>query len=319
MKLSALAKIMQVPFEGDDLEIVSFAPLKEATSSHITFFSDAKLLEDLKVTRAGAIIVSPSFVEYVPSTVRILVHDNPYLCMAYASAHFAKKPFDTSLPAHIAENTTIASGVVVGSNSVIGEGCHIMPNVTIGANVTIGKEVVIYPNVVIYDNCVIQDRCSLQAGAIIGSDGFGYAHTKMGEHIKIYHHGNVILEQDVEIGANTTIDRAVFGSTIVKKGTKIDNLVQIGHNCDIGAYSIIVAQAGLAGSSKLGRNVVMGGQSATAGHLEIGDFATIAARGGVSKSIEGGKVYGGFPLTLQSEWLKTQAKIAKLFKKNSKD
>ena len=138
----------------------------------------------------------------------------------------------------------------------------------------------------------------------------------MGEHIKIYHTGNVILEENVEVGANTTIDKAVFGSTIIRKGTKIDNLVQIGHNCELGQYCIIVAQSGLAGSSKLGRNVVMGGQSATAGHLEIGDFATIAARGGVSKSIEGGKTYGGFPLTLQSEWLKTHAKIAKFFTKN---
>ena len=120
----------------------------------------------------------------------------------------------------------------------------------------------------------------------------------------------------MEIGSNTTVDRSVFGSTIIKKGTKIDNLVQIGHNCEIGEACILVSQTGISGSTKLGRNVIMGGQSATAGHLEIGDFAMIAARGGVSKSIEGGKVYGGFPLSLQSEWLKTQAKIAKFFKKN---
>jgi len=199
---------------------------------------------------------------------------------------------------------------------VIEEGAQIMPNVTIGAHVTIGKNVIIYPNVVIYDACVIGEGCILQAGAVIGSDGFGYAHTKLGEHIKIYHTGNVILEENVEIGANTTIDKAVFGSTIIRKGTKIDNLIQIGHNCELGQNCIMVAQSGLAGSTKLGRNVVMGGQSAAAGHLEIGDFATIAARGGVSKSIEGGKTYSGFPLTLHSEWLKTQAKIAKFFTKN---
>jgi UDP-3-O-[3-hydroxymyristoyl] glucosamine N-acyltransferase len=206
--------------------------------------------------------------------------------------------------------------VVIGSGSVIEEGTEIMPNVTIGANVKIGKNVKIFPNVVVYDDSIIQDNCIIQAGAIIGSDGFGYAHTKMGEHIKIYHSGNVILEENVEVGSNTTIDRAVFGSTIIQKGTKIDNLVQIGHNCEIGQACILVAQTGISGSTKLGRNVIMGGQSATAGHLEIGDFATIAARGGVSKSIEGGKIYGGFPLTLQNEWLKTQAKLAKFFKKN---
>ena len=319
MKLSLLAKIMQLPFEGDDLDVISFSPLKDASASHISFFSDAKLLEDLKSTKAGVVIVTQAFASYVPKSSKILISENPYLSMAYASAHFAKTPFDTTKPATIAPECIVAPSAIIGSGSCVGKNCHIMPHVTIGANVTIGENVVIYPNVVIYDNTTIHNHCVIQAGAVIGSDGFGYAHTKMGEHIKIYHSGNVILEEEVEIGANTTIDRAVFGSTIIKKGTKIDNLVQIGHNCEIGAYSIIVAQAGLAGSSKLGRNVVMGGQSATAGHLEIGDFATIAARGGVSKSIEGGKVYGGFPLTLQSEWLKTQAKIAKFFKKTSKD
>ena len=307
---------MHLSFDGEDFDVIAFAPLKEATSSHITFFSDQKLLEDLKQTRAGAVIVAPTFKEHVPTHCQIILSENPYLSMAYASELFARKPFETSTPATIAEGAQIAPSAVIGSGSIVEEGCYIMPNVTIGANVRIGKNVTIYPNVVIYDHCILQDHCIIQAGAVIGSDGFGYAHTKTGEHVKIHHHGNVILEEAVEIGANSTVDRAVFGSTIIKKGTKIDNLVQIGHNCEIGAYSIIVAQAGLAGSSKLGRNVVMGGQSATAGHLEIGDFATIAARGGVSKSIEGGKTYGGFPLTLQSEWLKTQAKIARLLKKH---
>ncbi|WP_041666527.1 UDP-3-O-(3-hydroxymyristoyl)glucosamine N-acyltransferase [Sulfurospirillum deleyianum] len=316
MKLSFLAQTMQLAFEGEDKEVRSFAPLKDATSEHISFLSDPKLLDDLKTTKAGAVIVSPAFEGFVPSHCRLLVSDNPYLSMAYASKLFAKAPFDTSMPSNISPKAHVSHHVSIGSRSVVEEGSYIMPNVSIGADVRIGKNVTIYPNVVIYDNAIIGDSCMIQAGAVIGSDGFGYAHTKTGEHVKIYHHGNVILEEEVEIGANSTIDRAVFGSTIIKKGTKIDNLVQIGHNCEVGAYSIIVAQAGLAGSSKLGRNVVMGGQSATAGHLEIGDFATIAARGGVSKSIEGGKVYGGFPLTLQSEWLKNNAKLARFFKKN---
>ena len=195
-----------------------------------------------------------------------------------------------STPATVSHNSRIGLNVVIGSGTIIEEGADIMPNVTIGANVRIGRNVRIFPNVVIYDDSIIKEGCIIQAGAIIGSDGFGYAHTKMGEHIKIHHSGNVILEEDVEVGSNSTIDRAVFGSTIIKKGTKIDNLVQIGHNCEIGQACILVAQTGISGSTKLGRNVVMGGQSATAGHLEIGDFATIAARGGVSKSIEGGKI-----------------------------
>ena len=316
MKLSLLAQAICLEFSGSDREITSFATLKEATSSQIAFFENPKLLADLENTKAGVVIVTPAFASYLPKTSLALISDNPHLSMAYASAYFAKKAFDTTTPASISKNSRIASHVIIGSSTVIEEGADIMPNVTIGANVRIGKNVTIFPNVVIYDDSIIKDNCIIQAGAIIGSDGFGYAHTKMGEHIKIHHSGNVILEEDVEVGSNSTIDRAVFGSTIIKKGTKIDNLVQIGHNCEIGEYSILVAQTGISGSTKLGRNVVMGGQSATAGHLEIGDFATIAARGGVSKSIEGGKIYGGFPLSLQSEWLKTQAKIAKFFKKN---
>ena len=316
MKLSLLAQAISLEFSGIDIEVTSFSTLKEATSAHITFFENPKLLADLENTKAGVVILSSAYKEYLPKTAQALFSDNPHLSMAYASAYFAKKAFDTSIPATIAQNSRIAANVVIGSGTIIEEGADIMPNVTIGANVRIGKNVTIFPNVVIYDDSIIKEGCIIQAGAIIGSDGFGYAHTKMGEHIKIYHSGNVILEEDVEIGSNSTIDRAVFGSTIIKKGTKIDNLVQIGHNCEIGQACILVAQTGISGSTKLGRNVIMGGQSATSGHLEIGDFATIAARGGVSKSIEGGKIYGGFPLTLQSEWLKTQAKIAKFFKKN---
>ncbi|WNY98981.1 UDP-3-O-acylglucosamine N-acyltransferase [Sulfurospirillum sp. 'SP'] len=316
MKLSLLAQAISLEFSGTDMEVASFATLKEATSSQIAFFENPKFLADLQATQAGVVILSPAYKEYLPKHSQALLSDNPHLSMAYASAFFAKKAFDTSIPATISDKSSIAQNVVIGSNSIVEEGAHIMPNVTIGANVHIGKNVKIFPNVVIYDDAIIKDGCIIQAGAIIGSDGFGYAHTKMGEHIKIHHSGNVILEEDVEVGSNSTIDRAVFGSTIIKKGTKIDNLVQIGHNCEIGQACILVAQTGISGSTKLGRNVVMGGQSATAGHLEIGDFATIAARGGVSKSIEGGKIYGGFPLTLQNEWLKTQAKLAKFFKKN---
>lgn len=316
MKLSLLAQSLHLTFDGQDFDVVSFSTLKEATPSHIAFFENPKLLDDLKHTRAGAVILASKYQEFLPSTSQALISDQPHLSMAYASKFFAKDAFDTSLPSTISAHAKIAPSVVIGSGSVIEEGVRVMPNVTIGANVRIGKNVVIFPNVVIYDDSVIHEGCIIQAGAIIGSDGFGYAHTKLGEHIKIYHSGNVILEANVEVGSNTTIDRAVFGSTVIKKGTKIDNLVQIGHNCEIGEACILVAQTGISGSTKLGRNVVMGGQSATAGHLEIGDFATIAARGGVSKSIEGGKIYGGFPLTLQNEWLKTQAKIAKFFKKN---
>jgi UDP-3-O-[3-hydroxymyristoyl] glucosamine N-acyltransferase len=206
--------------------------------------------------------------------------------------------------------------VYIGKNTIIGNDCTIMAGAYIGDDVKIGDNTIIYPNVTVYRDCKIGSDCIIHAGTVIGSDGFGFANTKDGKYIKIYQNGNVEIGNDVEIGANCTIDRAVFKTTKIDNGVRIDNLVHIGHNCKIGTGSILVSQVGLSGSTTLNHYVVMGGQSATAGHLEIGDFATIAARGGVSKSIEGGKIYGGFPLTLQNEWLKTQAKLAKFFKKN---
>lgn len=315
MLLSEIARRLELSFLGKECDIDSLSTLKDASSSQLAYCDHPKHLDELKYTRAGAVLVNEKLSSFVPSTTQILLTPTPHLSMARASAWFTCKPFDTSKAAIIHPTVSLGAHVVVGSHSMIEEGTVLMSNVCIGADVHIGKNVTIYPNVVIYDRSIIKDHCILHAGVIIGSDGFGYAHTAQGEHIKLYHTGNVILEEDVEVGANSTIDRAVFGSTLIKRGTKIDNLVQIAHNCEIGQHTILAAQVGLAGSTKLGRNVIMGGQSASAGHLEIGDFATIAGRGGVSKSIEGGKTYGGFPLTLQSEWLKTHAKIARFFKK----
>ncbi len=315
MLLSELASSLGLSFGGNDFDVSALATLKEATASQLAYFDNPKLVEDLKQTKAGAVLLNETFVSLVPKHTQVLVTSTPHLSMAYASQYFTCKPFDSTKAAHIAPTAIIGAHVVIGSESSVGEHVHIMPNVTIGAHVVIEKNVTIYPNVVIYDHSIIKENTILHAGVVIGSDGFGYAHTSKGEHIKVYHTGNVIIEEDVEIGANSTIDRAVFGSTIIKKGTKIDNLVHIAHNCEIGPYTILAAQVGLAGSTKLGRNVVMGGQSASAGHLEIGDFAMIAGRGGVSRSIDGHKTYGGFPLMLQSEWLKTQAKISRFFKK----
>ncbi len=314
MKLKKLAQILNIPYDGDDFDINSFATLEEAYDDNIVFFDDVKLIEKLKSTKAKAILTTDKFKIFAPKNSIVLICDNPHLSFAIASKYFAQEVFNFNKKANIHKETHIGANVQIGSNSTIEEGVVIYPNVTIGQNVHVGKNSIIYPSAVVYGNSKIGSNCILQAGCIIGSDGFGYAHNKLGEHVKIYHNGNVILEDNVEIGANSTIDRAVFGSTIIKKGTKIDNLVQIGHNCEIGENSILVSQSGLSGSTKLGRNVIMGGQSATAGHLSIGDFAVIAARGGVTKTLEGGKTYGGFPLMLQRDWLRKQAKITKITK-----
>ncbi|ASQ30602.1 UDP-3-O-(R-3-hydroxymyristoyl)-glucosamine N-acyltransferase [Campylobacter avium LMG 24591] len=319
MRLSEIAKFLNLEFNGNDIDITALNSLSKAGLDELTYCDSDKNAKNIPLCGAGAIIVSKKHVDLVPKDMQKLISPEPHLSFAYLSKLFAKSLFCTTQERKISSTAKIMPNVYIGKGVVIKDNVTIMAGAYIGDNVYIDENTIIHPNVVIYNDTKIGKRCHLLANSVIGSDGFGYAHTKNGEHIKIYHNGNVILEDDVEIGACTTIDRAVFESTIIKKGTKIDNLVQVGHNCDIGANCLIVAQTGLSGSSILGTNVTMGGQSATSGHLKIGDFATIAARGGVSKSLEGGKVYGGFPIMLQKEWLKLQAKIASAFKDKSKE
>lgn len=313
MNLSQILQEIGLDYSGKDFIVSSFGTLDSADEMQIAFIDNDKLIEDLKTTKAGAVILKEENLVFLPSKCNAIISRNPYLDMAKISKYFAKKLFLNDVLPIIHKLATVDDRAIIGNGSVVEEGAYIMPGAIIGANVKIGKNTKIYPNVVIYDDSIIGNDCFIQAGAIIGSDGFGYAHTNEGEHVKIYHSGNVVLEDGVEIGANTTIDRAVFGTTRIGKNTKIDNLVQIGHNCELGQSCIMVSQSGLAGSATLGRNVVMGGQSAAGGHLHIGDFAQIAARGGITKSIDGGKIYGGFPLMLQKDWLKTQLRMIKYF------
>lgn len=311
MRLSTL--LSHIGLECDeDAEITGINTLKDAEYYEISFLDNPKYIKELKTTNAAAVLVSSENEKYVPEGVTALVVKEPYLSMAILSKLFAKPPFEAGHPDYIDEEATIMPNAYIGNGARIAANAIVMSGAYIGDNVSIGENTIVYPNVTVYRDCIVGKNCILHAGCVVGSDGFGFAHTKTGEHVKIYQNGIVEIEDDVEIGANTTIDRAVFGVTKIKKGVKIDNLVQIGHNCEIGEYSILVSQSGVAGSTILGRNVVMGGQSAAAGHLKIGDFATIAARGGVSKSIDGKKTYAGFPLMEHKEWLRLQAKIKKL-------
>ncbi|WP_297192998.1 UDP-3-O-(3-hydroxymyristoyl)glucosamine N-acyltransferase [uncultured Campylobacter sp.] len=320
MKLSEIANFLNLEFNAQDIEIRALNSLTKAGLDELTYCDGDKNAKNISLCGAGAIIVSKKYESLVPRDMQKLISPDPHLSFAYLSKIFAKPLISSkNVENKIASTATIMPNVYIGKGVNIENNVVIMAGAYIGDNVSIGENTIIHPNVVIYNDSKIGKRCHLLANCVIGSDGFGYAHTKNGEHYKIYHNGNVILEDDVEIGACTTVDRAVFESTIIKKGTKIDNLVQVGHNCDIGANCIIVAQTGLSGSSELGTNVTMGGQSATSGHLKIGDFATIAARGGVSKSLEGGKVYGGFPIMLQKEWLRLQARIVSAFKNKNKE
>lgn len=316
MKLSEIIKELNLEMDlARDLDINSLNTLEDSSVSALSFFENKKYLSALKTTKAGAVFIKQEFVEYVPQDSIAIITEEPYLKLALASRLFARPVIeDSGADPLIAEDCQIQPNVYLGKNSKIGKGVRILSGAFIGDGVEIGAGTIIYPNVTIYRDCKIGANTIIHAGSVIGSDGFGFAHTKAGEHVKIYQNGNVVIEDNVEIGANSCVDRAVFGSTLVKAGAKIDNLVQIGHNCIIGENAIIVSQVGISGSSILEENVVMGGQSATAGHLKIGAFTTIMARGGVTKSVPGGKVYGGFPLMEHVHWLKLNAKLAKLMK-----
>ncbi|EAH8299487.1 UDP-3-O-(3-hydroxymyristoyl)glucosamine N-acyltransferase [Campylobacter fetus] len=311
MRLSEIYKILNLEFVGTDMEISALNSLGRANVDELSYCDSEKNSKFIDESRAGAILVTSNLANLVKS--RAVIVENPHLAFAILSKTFSKPLFYPKSPAVIDESVTIMPNVYIGNNVKIESRSIIMAGAYIGDNVTIGQDCIIHPNVVIYNDCKIGNECHINANAVIGSDGFGYAHTKTGEHIKIYHNGWVELEDNVEIGACTTIDRGVFEPTIVKKYSKIDNLVQIGHNCEIGFGCIIVSQTGLAGSTKLGRNVVMGGQSGTAGHLKIGDFAQIAGRGAVSKDLEPGKNYAGYPIMELKEWFKLQAKFLKEF------
>ena len=316
MKLSKIASILECNFQGNDVEIVGMNTLKDAKENEVSFVSNAKYVKDIKDTKAAAVIISADMEKELPQGCIALVAENPYWSMAILTKYFSAPVEDETLPvAKIGEGTKVSPKAELANGAVIGKNCTILAHVYIGAEAVIGDNTLIYPNVTIYRDCRVGNDCIIHANSVIGSDGFGFATNKMGEHKKIYQNGNVVIEDDVEIGSNSSIDRAAFGSTLIKRGVRIDNLVQIGHNCEVGEYSVMVAQSGLAGSTKLGRNVVMGGQAAAAGHLEVAPFSTFAARSGITSSIkESGKTYAGFPLMDHRQWLKLQAKLAKLIK-----
>lgn len=309
MKLSKIYEILELEFGGDDIEITAINSLQHANETQLSYCDSEKNAHLIPNSKAAAILVTEQMANLVKT--KAIIVENPHLAFAILSKHFSNPLFYPKTEPQISSSATIMPNVYIGSNVKIGENSVIMAGAYIGDNVEIGNDCVLHPNVVIYNNSKIANNCILNANCVIGSDGFGFAHTKTGEHIKIYHNGWVEIGNHVEIGACSTIDRGVFDPTIIEDYVKIDNLVQVAHNCKVGYGTILVSQVGLAGSTKIGRNVVMGGQAGTAGHLEIGDFAQIAARGGVSKNLQGGKKYAGYPIMELKEWFKFQAKILK--------
>lgn len=316
----ALKEELEIESEiQNDFILDGVSSIKEAKENEICYIDKPKYINDLKNSKAGAIFIHKNMLKYLPNHIQGIVVSNPHLAFALISNLFIKNDFNECKKNEIHENALISSKAVIGDNVKIGANSVIMAGVVIGDNVEIKENCKIYPNVVIYGNSVINNRVIIHAGSVIGSDGFGYAHTKDGRHIKIQHYGKVVIEDDVEIGANSVVDRSVCEVTHIKKGVKIDNLVQIGHNCIIGEHSILVSQVGLAGSTTMGRNVVMGGQAGTGGHIHIGDFVQIAGRGAVGKNLPPNTKWGGHPLMELNQWMQFFATLRRVVKKGRRN
>ena len=313
--LKEICNEIGIEYSGEDREIDGIHTLSEANEKQLSFFNSAKYMDEIPNTKAAAVLIEEKYANLLPKGTVALVTDEPYLKLALASKLFAHKITTESEESKTGKGCDIDKSVTFGKNVSIGDNVTILAGCYIGDNANIGSGTLLHPNVTVYYDTKIGENCIIHSGTVIGSDGYGFAHTRQGEHVKIYQNGNVVIEDDVEIGANCTVDRAAFGSTYIRKGTKLDNLIQIAHNCDVGAYTLCAAQSGLAGSAKLGRNVVIGGQTAISGHLKVGDFATIGGKSGVTKSLEGGKTYAGVPAIDHRLWLRMQAKIAALVKK----
>ena len=317
MKLSGIASLLHGEIFGDStLEIKGITGIKEAREGDITFLSGKRHVKDLPLCRASCIIVQERLHDLALTQLKVA---NPYLAYARLLEHFygkPLKPFGVSKDATISDKARIAPNVSISPFSYIadgvsvGEGSVIYPFVFVGENTVIGEQCTVYPNVTLREGVTIGNRVIIHSGSVIGCDGFGYVFHE-GRHYKIPQVGGVIIGDDVEIGSNVTIDRATTGNTAIGAGTKIDNLVQIGHNVTIGNNSIIVAQVGIGGSTVIGDYVTLAGQAGIADHVEIASETIIGAQSGVMGRVAKG-AYSGSPAMPHREWLKAQAVFAKL-------
>lgn len=326
MKLKEIASFLNGeiigPPEVDNIEIIGVSGINEAKVGDITFISSKKYLKDLPRCRASCVIVKEPIEGLGITQLQV---SNPYLAFAKLLEHFYVKP---QKPIGISKDAIISDAVKIGidvsifqfsyisDNVSIGNRTFIYPFVFVGENTIIGEECIIYPNVVLRENVKISNRVIIHSGSVIGSDGFGYVFEE-GRHHKIPQVGGVIVEDDVEIGSNVSIDRATTGNTIIGRGTKIDNLVQIAHNVKIGENSIIVAQVGIGGSTEIGNYVTLGGQVGVSNHVKIEPQTAIGAQSGVMGHVKKG-IYSGTPIIPHREWLKAQAIFAKLPELNKK-
>ena len=291
-----LAAMVQGTVEGDgSIVINNYAKIEEATAGCLTFLANPKYTHYIYSTQASAVLVRKDFVPEHPLAAALIRVEDPYATLAqllnFVNSQMAPEKRGVEQPAFVADGVQVPADAYVGAFAYIGKGVtmgshvKIYPQVYVGDNVTLGDDVILYPGVKVYYGCRIGNRCIVQAGAVIGSDGFGFAPKEDGTYEKISQVGIVILEDDVEVGANTTIDRATMGATVVHKGVKLDNLIQVAHNVEIGENTVMAAQVGIAGSTKIGKHNMIGGQVGFAGHITVGDFNGIGAQSGVPNNV----------------------------------
>lgn len=309
MEFSAeqIAGILHGEVVGDPNALVAgLAKIEEGQPGTLSFLSNPKYEEYIYTTNSTICIVNKTFDPYkpLPATLTLVKVEDAYSCFAKlleVYSQMSKKQPKIETPSFISENAQIGEDLYlgafayIGENAKIGNNVSIYPNVYIGENVEIGNGCVIHPGASIYAECKIGNNCIIHAGVVIGADGFGFAPDQNGEYQKVPQIGNVILEDNVEVGSNSTIDRATMGSTIIRKGVKIDNLCQIAHNVEIGKNTAMAAQVGIAGSAKIGENVMIGGQAGISGHLNIADGTRIVAQSGIPSSVKKAATLMGSP------------------------
>ena len=304
ISVKELSKLLQGEVIGDENALLNtVAKIEEGTAGALSFLANPKYEPHIYTTQSTAVLVNRSFNPSAKITTTLIKVDDAYQAFTYLLEQFAgigkgaagiDKSAVVSPTAKVATSTFIGALTYISDEAIIGENCQIHPQVYIGAGVKIGNNVTLYPGVKIYHLCTIGDNCIIHAGTVIGSDGFGFAPLADRSYKKLPQTGNVIIEADVEIGANCTIDRATMGSTIIRNGVKIDNLVQVAHNVEVGAHTVIASQSGISGSTKIGKYCVIGGQVGFAGHLVIADGSQFGAQSGVGGNIvqENGRWFG---------------------------
>lgn len=322
--LSQITQILEGQLEGDgNIKVTSLAKLSEAGNSDISFFANPKYEDQVYTTDASAIIVGNDFTPKKQLKPALIKVDDPYLSFTALLQQYHKMvtqaPVGVEEPSYMGEQVKEGSGVYrgafsyVGKQTLLGNNVKIYPHAYVGEGVEIGDNTIIYAGAKIYGQCKIGKNCVIHSGVVIGSDGFGFAPAEDGSYSTIPQVGNVVVGDNVDIGANTVIDRATMGSTIIKSGTKLDNLIQIAHNVEIGAHTVIAAQAGISGSSKIGDYCMVGGQVGVSGHISIADKTKIAAQSGLMKNIvDQDKTFLGSPVMEIGNAMKSYSVYRKL-------